>query len=150
MMDYPDYLPVPLQQGHRVQTVSPLIRSQLATGRARQRRAYTSVPQTVTVEWVMTTGQSRLFEAWFRWAINDGADWREMPVKTSFGCQREMVRFTDVYEGPIMVNAFRMRYRAEVEIFERRTLTAEDLEFPDPILYSDIIDIALNREWPEA
>jgi hypothetical protein len=149
-MDYPSQLPAALQQGHRVQVTSPLLRSTLASGRARQRRAYTSVPQTVSLEWIMTNGQAQLFEAWYRWAINDGASWHQMPVKTANGCQSEQVRFTDVYEGPVMVSGKLLRYRAEVEIFERRTLPEEWLILPDMIAGMDILDLAVNREWPAA
>ncbi|MBX8998394.1 hypothetical protein HCH17_06730 [Klebsiella aerogenes] len=44
-----DYLPMPLQEGYGFQPVSPLKRTQLTTGRARQRRAYTSTPTEATV-----------------------------------------------------------------------------------------------------
>lgn len=51
---YPhDYLPMPLQEGYGFQPVSPLKRTQLTTGRARQRRAYSSTPTEVTVSWFM-------------------------------------------------------------------------------------------------
>jgi hypothetical protein len=47
---YPhDSLPMPLQDGYGFQPVSPLKRTQLTTGRARQRRAYTSTPTQASV-----------------------------------------------------------------------------------------------------
>lgn len=147
-MNYPSELPAALQQGHSVQTVSPLLRSQLASGRARQRRRFTSVPQTVQLEWVLTNGQAQLLELWFRYGIEDGASWHDMPVKTARGCQLERVRFTDIYSGPTMISPTLLRYTAEVEIFERQTLPAEWLDFPQFVSGNSIIDYALNREWP--
>ncbi len=47
---YPhDSLPMPLQEGYGFQPVSPLKRTQLTTGRARQRRAYTSTPTQASI-----------------------------------------------------------------------------------------------------
>ena len=147
-MNYPSELPAALQQGHSVQTVSPLLRSQLASGRARQRRRFTSVPQTVQLEWVLTNGQAQLLELWFRYGIEDGASWHEMPVKTAMGCQPQLVRFTDIYSGPVMISGGLLRYTAEIEIFERKTLPPEWLEFPQIVAGSSIIDIAANYDWP--
>ncbi|MAX51655.1 MAG: hypothetical protein CMH22_15950 [Methylophaga sp.] len=147
-MNYPSELPAALQQGHSVQTVSPLLRSQLASGRARQRRRFTSVPQTVQLEWVMTNSQAQLFEVWFRYGVMDGAAWHDMPVKTALGFQTERVRFTDIYSGPTMISPQLLQYSAEVEIFERQTLPPEWLDFPQFVAGSSIIDLALNREWP--
>lgn len=53
---YPhDSLPMPLQEGYGFQPVSPLKRTQLTTGRARQRRAYTSTPTQASITWFMET-----------------------------------------------------------------------------------------------
>lgn len=50
---YPhDSLPMPLQEGYGFQPVSPLKRTQLTTGRARQRRAYTSTPTQASITWL--------------------------------------------------------------------------------------------------
>ncbi len=98
---YPhDYLPMPLQEGYGFQPVSPLKRTQLTTGRARQRRAYTSTPTQASVSWFMETdGQAQLFEAWYREKITDGADWFCMKLQTPLGVEFYKCRFTDIYEG---------------------------------------------------
>lgn len=149
MAEYPSQLPAALQVGYRVQTVSPLIRTPLDSGRARQRRRFTSVPQMVTLEWILRNGEAQLFEAWFKFTITDGSDWFDMPVKTANGCQIEQVRFTDIYSGPSMISSQLLRYSAEVEIFERRTIDEEWLIAPDMLAGMDILDIAMNDEWPE-
>lgn len=149
-MQYPAELPAPIQQGYAIQTVDPLKRTTLDSGRARQRRRFTSVPSMVSVQWIMTTGQAQLFEAWFKLTINDGASWFDMPLKTALGCDTEQVRLTGIYSGPTLVSGTLLRYSAEIEIFERRTINEEWLEFPDYIVNANIIDLAVNREWPAA
>lgn len=66
-INYPnDCLPVPLQDGFGLKPVSPLLRTELTSGRARQRRLYTSTPTQASVAWLFTDPEAQLFEAWFR------------------------------------------------------------------------------------
>jgi|SRR5690554_8187380 len=144
-MDYPSQLPIALQIGHRAQIVSPTVRSQLASGRARQRRAYNSVPQNVSLEWVFSVGEARVFEYWFQKQAEGGASWIMMPVRTPLGCLDEKVRFIDAYDGPTIVSGNLFRYRAEVEIFEHRVVPTPPQGFD-----SNLFDLIKNEQWPES
>lgn len=97
---YPhDSLPMPLQEGYGFQPVSPLKRTQLTTGRARQRRAYTSTPTQASITWFMETdAQGLAFESWFRDALSDGAAWFMMKLQTPAGIKFYKCRFTDIYQ----------------------------------------------------
>jgi hypothetical protein len=87
-INYPnDYLPIPLQEGFGLKPVSPLLRTELTSGRARQRRLYTSTPTQATVAWLFTDPEAQLFEAWFRDTIKDGADWFNMPLRSPLNRQ---------------------------------------------------------------
>lgn len=101
-INYPnDYLPIPLQEGFGLKPVSPLLRTELTSGRARQRRLYTSTPTQASVAWLFTDPESQLFEAWFRDTIKDGADWFNMPLRSPLGIiDMYVCRFVDIYEGP--------------------------------------------------
>ena len=103
---YPhDYLPMPLQDGYAFQPVSPLKRTEITTGRARQRRAFISTPTQANVQWFFENdAQAQLY-------------WQ---------------------------------FSATLELWTRPVLGGGWAEFPDYIINSSIIDIALNREWPEA
>ena len=68
-IDFPAGLPTPLRSGYELQHVSPLMRSELESGRVRQRRRYTSVPTIVSVSWILTRQQAQVFESWFRYEI---------------------------------------------------------------------------------
>lgn len=148
---YPhDYLPMPLQDGYAFQPVSPLKRTEMTTGRARQRRAFISTPTQANVQWFFETDvQAQLFEAWYHDTIADGADWFFMRLQTPLGVEFYKCRFTDIYQGPMLVSPIYWQFSATLELWTRPILTDGWGQFPDYIINSSIIDIALNREWPE-
>lgn len=150
---YPhDYLPMPLQDGYGFTPVSPLISSQKVNGRSQQRRAFLSTPSAVNVQWFMTAGEAQLFEGWVRNTITDGADWFYMKLQTPLGVA-ELVkcRFTaDFYDGPKLTPPNYWTYSAILELDKRQVIDGDWAEFPDYILNADIIDLAINREWPSA
>ncbi|MEE4464966.1 hypothetical protein V2S84_23080 [Azotobacter chroococcum] len=152
MIQYPDYLPVPLRDSYGFEAVSPMVRSDLQSGRARQRRRYTSVPTMASVSWLMTDLQARMFEAWFEEVLISGSEWFEMPLKTPLGgLQNFACRFTDIYRGPTLVGVSLWRFTAELELRERPILPPGWITIaPDFIRYTDILDRVLNQEWPQA
>lgn len=149
-IDFPAGLPKPLRQGYGLNHVSPFARTEMATGRARQRRTFTSVPSMATVTWLLDTLQAQTFEAWFRDAITDGADWFNCELKTPIGLRPYECRFADMYDGPTLVGLDHWRYGAELEIRERPILPPGWGLVPDLVQGASIIDVAVNREWPEA
>jgi hypothetical protein len=149
MIDYPASLPPPLRSGYSLQHVSPLMRTQLESGRARQRRKYTSVPTMAQVSWLFTQGQAQLFEAWFRWDLKDGAEWFFADLRTPMGLQPYECRFADMYSGPSLVGRLHWQFSATLEIKERQTLTEGWEAAPSFVINSEIFDFAMNEEWPE-
>lgn len=147
---YPhDYLSLPLQNGISFKPVSPLLRTNQTSGRARQRRLYTSVPTQTPVKWLFkTAGQAQLFEAWYRDKLADGSAWFLMKLKTPLGLNLYKCRFTDIYEGPTLTGGRYWVYSATLELWERPILPSEWTDFPEFIVNSDILDLAINREWP--
>ena len=127
------------------------MRTQLQSGRSRQRRKYTSVPTSGSVSWVMSRAQALVFEAWFRDVVIDGASWFYMPRKTPLGMQSQATRFTAMPD-PEPFGPNRWKYSSSVETWGRPVdiVPAGWGEFPQFLLEANIIDVALNREWPEA
>lgn len=156
MAEFPQYphdmLPLPLQDGYGFTPVSPLLRTQMQSGRAKQRRRYRSTPTELPVTWLMkTNAQAQLFEAWYQDAINDGASWFDMSLKTPQGLLPYSCRFTEIYNGPVLVGGRYWQFTATLELRERPVIQGGwGLYYPDAFRYADIIDIALNREWPAA
>lgn len=150
LVSWPTQLPMPEQSGYAIQHVSPTQRTQMVSGRARQRRVYTSVPSNVAVQWFLTEQQAQLFEAFFRYAITDGADWFLLPLKTPMFTGDYECRFTGIYEGPVLIAYDKWTVSATIEIKERQTLNAGFTYTPQYIFDSSIIDVAVNQLWPTA
>lgn len=149
---YPhDYLPLPLQDGYGLQPVSPLRRTQLTSGRARQRRLYTSTPSEVSVKWLFTSdSQAQVFEAWFRDALGDGVKWFMMKLQTPVGVKFYKCRFTDIYQGGTLTGSLYWQFSATLELWERPLPPAGWGNYPELLAGSSLIDIAINQEWPKA
>ena len=150
LISWPTQLPLPEQSGYAIQHVSPLQRTTMVSGRARQRRIYTSVPSNVAVQWFLTEKQAQLFEAFFRYVIADGADWFLLPLKTPMFTGDYECRFTDIYEGPTLTTFDKWTVSATIEVKERQTLNAGFAYVPQYLIDSSIIDVALNDLWPAA
>ena len=150
LVSWPTQLPLPEQSGYAIQHVSPTQRTQMVSGRARQRRVYTSVPSNVAVQWFLTEQQAQLFEAFFRYAITDGADWFLLPLKTPMFTGDYECRFTGIYEGPTLTAFNKWTVSATIEIRERQTLDSGFAYAPEHVIDQSIIDIAVNQLWPAA
>ena len=147
-IDYPSGLPVGLRNGRTYQVVSPLMRTGMSSGRAVQRRKYGFVPEMAQVSWYFNDVQGQAFEAWWRDKLVDGSLWFNMPLKTPIGYMPLECRFTDVYSGPSHAGPNLWSYSAQLELRERAAPPVGEGEFPDDILYSEIFDLTINREWP--
>lgn len=147
---YPENLPRGLHSGRTYQLVNPLQRTELSSGRARQRRRFTSVPEGASVSWLFSAGEGQAFAAWWRDVLIDGSLWFECPLSTPLGYSLYTARFTGVYSGPSRVGPNQWSYSAELELLERAAPPRGEGLFPDDIIYSEIFDLTINREWPLA
>jgi hypothetical protein len=150
MIKYPAGLPVGRHSGASYQLQDPMVRTSLVSGRARQRRAFTSVPQGRQISWLFNDLQGQAFEAWWRDQLTDGVQWFECPLDTPMGYAFYTCRFTGVYSGPSRAGPNLWAYSAELELRERAVPPVGDGEFPEDILYSELLDLTINREWPGA
>lgn len=147
---WPEGLPCALREGHSTQHGTPFRRTTLASGRARQRRKFTSVPSSKTFKWYMSEAQCMAFEAWFRDVLADGVQWFNMAARTPLGKVNMVCRFAEMYSGPDPIGRDSWEISAQLEIWERPLLPVGWGQIPDYVANSDIVDIAMNREWPEA
>ena len=149
-LDFPKELPPFLREGYGFNHVQPFARTEMATGRARQRRTFQSVPSILPVSLLLSDSEAQLFEAWFAYDADDGSKWFNATIKTPEGLMPYACRFTEMYEGPEMWGSCRWKFRMQLEVFERPLIPPEWYEFGrEFILYADIIDLAVNREWPK-
>lgn len=151
MTTWPSVLPCGLREDFNLQHGNPLLRTQLQTGRYRQRRAFTFVPTIAQVSWLMTRVQAQYFESWFEGVLVSGSAWFDLPIKTPLGIKNYTARFTEMYKGPILTGPDYWKFTGSLELRERPILSGDwALYSPDFIIYQNIFDIAMNREWPEA
>lgn len=156
MADLPEYphdlLPLPLREGYGLTPVSPLMRTDMQSGRAKQRRRYQSTPTQAPINWIfIQPGQALLFEQWYQHVLMDGALWFNMKLRTPEGVKFYKCRFVDIYKGGELDGPNYWRYSAELELWERPTMDPLWVTYyPAAIRYMNVIDLALNREWPEA
>ena len=149
-INFPDGLPCALRDGYDINHVQPFLRTTMASGRAVQRRKYTSVPSMANVSWLFTDTEAAAFELWFQQDIHDGADWFNSELRTPLGSGQYVCRFTEMYKGPTLTGRRLWRFTAVLEIWERPLLPPGWALLPDYIIHADIFDLAMNREWPEA
>lgn len=147
---YPDRLPLGLHSGRTYQLESPLQRTQLSSGRARQRRRFTSVPEYVDIGWFFTGLETTVFSLWFRDTLKDGSLWFTIPLGTILGLGDYECRFIEVFSGPSRIGPDLWQVTARLEIRERVISIYPPGwgDFPEFILGASIIDLALNEEWP--
>lgn len=150
MIQYPAKLPPPLQEGYGLSTVDPMRSTQMVTGRRRYRKVHDFVPTTVQANFNFSQAEASFFEGWFARTLENGFQWFECPLITPMGFKMYEAHFVGIYEGPSLVQINRWRYSAMLELRERPLLPEGWEQFPDLWIGQDIIDRAINQEWPKA
>lgn len=147
MIDYPSSLPHPQKSGLTYSPVNNIERTNFASGRSRQRTSFLSVPETAPVTWVLTDGEANLFRYWaLRVATHE---WFNIALRSSMGLQSVQARFTQTYSGPTRWGNKHWSFTATLEIKEINLIPDEWYEYaPLFVQYASIIDMAINREWP--
>ena len=145
---YPEGLPYPLRENYARTPTNNIRRTPMDSGRARQRIEFPNAPDEISLQWIFSAPQARLFEAWAAQVV--GAGWFTMPLLSPLGFDDAEVRFTSVPVGGELIGKFLWRYRVVCETRKRPLLPPGWAEIlPDYILYADIFDYAMNREWPK-
>lgn len=145
---WPAGLPYPLLDENTATPEDPLIRTRLANGRQRVRRAFTSVPVPVTWSMVCDDNQAAFFEMWHAEVLLDGAKWFKLPKAAPTGLKLRITRFKDIWTRT-RYGRQHWKYSAPIEFYERDLIDREWAIIPEMWLGADIFDIAMNREWPE-
>ena len=149
-IDFPVDLPCPLREGYDLNPVQSFSRTTMESGRARQRRKFTSVPEMVNVSWHFKENEAAAFEIWFQEIIHDGTDWFNVELKTPVGEKPYVARFTEMYKGPSLIGQGKWRIQAVLEIWERPLMPPGWGEMSEWLIHADIFDIAMNDRWMKA
>lgn len=150
MIKYPQQLPRPLQDGYKLNTENPKMETQLESGRFRERRKFTYVPTTIRARWNMDEAQMAFFESWFARTLVDGTLWFEATLQTPLGIKEYECKIKGMYDGPELVQFNRFEISATLMLRNRPLIARGWENFPEFWFNKNIIDLAINREWPEA
>ena len=149
-INYPVDLPAPLLSENSYALVSPNERTLMDSGRARQRKKFSSVPTMRSAAWIMTDLQARAFELWYKVTLKEGTEWFNVNLRSPLGFTPLVCRVVGIYQGPRAFSHNLWRFTATLEVWERPLLPDEWVLLPTFIVNPEIFDLAMNREFPEA
>ena len=150
MIQYPAELPLPLQEGYGLSTVDPMQATQMVTGRTRYRVRHSYVPNEVRFNFNFSEAEAGFFEAWYARTLSNGMEWFEMPLQLPSGFTTYQAHFKAIYQGPDLTQVSRWRYSAVLQLKQRPMIPEGWEQFPEYWFNKNVIDVAANREWPEA
>lgn len=114
---YPsEVLPLPQLSAHKIDKNSGVLVTKMDSGQKRRRRRFKNVPISISVKFLFTSEEYSLFESWYEFQINGGADRFVMPIKTATGLQLQSAEFDGGYSAkPKTVNRWEVTAKIEVK-----------------------------------
>lgn len=100
------------------------IRTDMDSGQPRQRMRFTSGWRTMPVSWSLDNTQYAVFQAIFKYKLNQGADWFEMPVPMGDPADAE----EEVFEIQVVrfVGGFKTKYKDVMHWTVTATIESEN------------------------
>jgi len=95
MAVYPAILPPPKKSGYGIKPKSGVIKTEMTSGPARQRRITARPPTDIRVVWSFTQEELGVFEAWYLHKAKMGAEWFYISLLSGLGLVTHKARFTD-------------------------------------------------------
>lgn len=114
MIEYPAALPIPLLASYQLQDVDPLQRTQMDSGRTRNRRRFRNVPTQAQVQHIFSHEQFEMFAGWWVHIALDGALSYSAKMRTATGVGQRQVQPTDVYQAALLGKHWRVSYPVDV------------------------------------
>ncbi|WP_226649652.1 hypothetical protein [Microbulbifer variabilis] len=126
LIKYPAELPAPQLDGYALKKLDNRIRTEMASGRARQRRRFARVPTELPVKWKLLANEAAIFEGFVTHALSDAIAWFSAEVLTPQGLIPHTVRFiTHPLSDCKPIGPHTWEYSARIEIEDRIVLTEE-------------------------
>ncbi|MDW0360798.1 hypothetical protein Q8G38_15910 [Halomonas venusta] len=148
---YPPGMPLPLREGYGIQHTDNVTRTQLGSGRQRKEIMMRNTPSIISVQFLLTEAEAQVFEGFYWETLQSGTLKFDCPIQTPLGIREyENLEFFEMYQGPQLYGVRHWRFTAQLEIAKRPTVSAEEMEYPDEILYSSLFDKTMNKHLPKA
>ena len=126
MVNYPLTLPLPRLKEVSYKRQSNILRTEMGSGRARQRRRFLSVPTFMEATWRLRKDEAVIFEGF----VDQGVQltgWFLMDILTPKGVVKHQVRFVkDPLENFKPISALVWQYQAQVEVKEYKAASEEE------------------------
>lgn len=153
MIKFPDILPSPQISTNEIKHVSPFSRSQMISGRTRQRKEFDKTISNTVFSFVFSADEVLVFEDWYENSINSGQDWFTIKRLTAGGIQDVQARFTSMYQGanPMGLSGFwSVSFNAEIRDYF--VLDGDWWKFPEWVIddcgnKNCILDCVVNNFW---
>lgn len=137
-LDWPPTLPLPTFEGYGYAPKSPVHRTEMENGEARQRRRFTTTPGRFNIRWRFTDSQFALFEAWVRHKAQEGAVWFNMNLLTGRGLESHEVRFVGQGDNTYDAKSHRGGWHVVTATLDARNRPVISEEALDLMLVEDI------------
>lgn len=153
---WPERLPKPFYDGYGYAPVSPFIRTQMDSGRARHRRRFRSVATKINVTWKIRREDMKDFR-FFIFDLVGGAGWGFFKTPLLFDgdqCKLMKARFTN---SDVPFNASNEQNKhfivtAELEVFELDLISSGDYYTRNPdqfgFLIGNRLHVHVNQTMP--
>ena len=126
MINYPSSLPLPRLKDAAYKRQPNILRTEMSTGRARQRRKHLSVPTLMEATWRLRKDEATVFEGFVDHGVNL-IDWFLMDILTPRGVVKHQVRFMkDPLENMKPISALVWQYQAQIEMKEYKAASEEE------------------------
>lgn len=99
---WPERLPPPTLANYSYQAQAPLIRTNMDTGLARQRRRFVSIPSQIGVQFVLNQEQLALFEAFCHYDLLDGLCWFTARIANGMEVQGVKARWIGAWKVDLL------------------------------------------------
>lgn len=147
---YPSNMPLPLRDGYGIEHTDNVTRTQLGSGRQRKEIMMRNTPSIISVQFLLTEAEAQVFEGFYWQTLHSGTLKFDCPIQTPLGIREyEDLEFHDLYDGWQLYGVNHFRFTAQLEIAKRPVVSADDMLYPDEILYSDLFDRTMNKHWPK-
>ncbi|WP_062570622.1 hypothetical protein [Pseudoalteromonas arabiensis] len=123
----------------------------MASGRARQRKRFQSVPTTMAATWKLKADQAVILEGFVKHGTNDAVNWFVMPIRTPQGLIDHDVRFMQSPLESCSFNGGFWSYSANIEIKELQVVSREIYDLTthfgilDLSFLLDAIEVTVNQ-----
>jgi hypothetical protein len=115
MISYPALLPAPTRD-YSLGIKNSAIRTQMESGRYRQRRRFLDSENTAQLVWLFTDAHYQLFDSWAFHALSGATGWFECPIVTGGGVQVHTIRIQAGEYSAKLENGMNWRVTATVDV----------------------------------